>query len=225
MGYKKKKIPKSKKPRRPRRKQANKHLTHVPIRNMGSTFPPQISMKLRYWQNGVNTTTVTAGVTQFYGNNIYDPDYTGAGHQPLYRDFWATAYNNYRVTNSYISITAVCTSGACEMVVYPQTETTTGTTTAIDSEKNYAKSVILSSGGDAKTIRHKMDTCKMYGITSSTFFGDPGYQSVISGGPENAWYWSISLQHPDQSTSQTTSYKFEIVYDVILYARSRQSQS
>lgn len=43
--------------------------------------------------------TSTAGIAYntFRSNSIYDPDYTGGGHQPRSHDQWATYYKYYRV--------------------------------------------------------------------------------------------------------------------------------
>lgn len=38
----------------------------------------------------------------FRANSIYDPDYTGVGHQPLGYDQWAVFYKYYTVTSSYM---------------------------------------------------------------------------------------------------------------------------
>lgn len=37
------------------------------------------------------------GYWQFRANSIFDPDYSGAGHQPLSHDQWALFYNHYVV--------------------------------------------------------------------------------------------------------------------------------
>lgn len=52
----------------------------------------------------------TIGSTQGYvfrANGLYDPDYTGAGHQPMYRDELALQYDKYTVVSSWIKITFI----------------------------------------------------------------------------------------------------------------------
>lgn len=46
-----------------------------------------------------------ASVYQFVANNIYDPDYTGVGHQPLFHDEMAAQYKYYTVLTSSIKVT------------------------------------------------------------------------------------------------------------------------
>jgi hypothetical protein len=38
-----------------------------------------------------------SGRQVFRTNSIFDPDYTGSGHQPLFRDLWASQYDYYTV--------------------------------------------------------------------------------------------------------------------------------
>lgn len=40
----------------------------------------------------------------FRTNSIYDPDYTGTGHQPLMRDLWASQYDYYTVLACHYEI-------------------------------------------------------------------------------------------------------------------------
>lgn len=51
-----------------------------------------------------NEANVT-GSYLFMVNSMYDPDYTGVGHQPYFRDEMAAWYTNYTVLNCYIKVT------------------------------------------------------------------------------------------------------------------------
>jgi hypothetical protein len=46
-------------------------------------------------------------IHQFRANSIYDPNLTGAGHQPLGHDQWQTFYDRYTVIGSKINIMAM----------------------------------------------------------------------------------------------------------------------
>lgn len=47
----------------------------------------------------------TVAVHRYRVNSLYDPDYTGVGSQPMYRDQMAELYNNYVVDGSRIKVT------------------------------------------------------------------------------------------------------------------------
>ena len=60
-------------------------------------FPNSIITKLRYADTYEGTGTSGARYQNVYrANGIFDPDATGTGHQPLYRDNWVNIYNNLR---------------------------------------------------------------------------------------------------------------------------------
>lgn len=77
--------------------------TRVP-RSM-SGFPSTKSVMMRYCTAfTLSSTTGTLPIQRFRANSIYDPDYTGAGHQPLGHDQWAQFYTSYVVTSSKITV-------------------------------------------------------------------------------------------------------------------------
>lgn len=60
-----------------------------------------ISHKLRTKLTYVDTKTVSPGTTSIHHtfrlDSIFDPDFTGVGHQPAFHDQWANLYSKYRV--------------------------------------------------------------------------------------------------------------------------------
>lgn len=56
------------------------------------------TVRLTYADNWRHDVTYgSSNVQVFRTNSIYDPDYTGTGHQPLMRDLWASQYDYYTV--------------------------------------------------------------------------------------------------------------------------------
>lgn len=78
--------------------------------------------KLRYVQDVQLTSTAGApGFYQFRANSLYDPDYTGTGHQPMRFDQMAAIYADYCVVGSKINVKHVgngLTNVAQKLVVY-----------------------------------------------------------------------------------------------------------
>lgn len=71
-------------------------------------FPNSKLVRHKY----VDVVTMSAGggpglstTYQFRTNSMYDPDYTGVGHQPLFRDEMAAQYKSYTVLYSKIKVT------------------------------------------------------------------------------------------------------------------------
>lgn len=92
----------------------------APLRAFAKTLrnPVKISRGLNPFPNVkyvrhkyVDVITIPAGSSagwpqlyQFRANSMYDPDYTGTGHQPLFRDEMAAQYNYYTVLSSFIKV-------------------------------------------------------------------------------------------------------------------------
>lgn len=95
-------------------KRTQKKNAIVPISKMPlGGFGPTAFVKLRYCQQiSVTPTSATAVGNIFRANSIYDPDYTGTGHQPLFFDQWASVYNHYTVLGARIRADFVNTVGA-----------------------------------------------------------------------------------------------------------------
>lgn len=68
-------------------------------------FPAQATAILRY----STVVTLNPGIATpaswlFRANSIFDPDFTGVGHQPYGHDTYQSIYNHYAVTSSIISV-------------------------------------------------------------------------------------------------------------------------
>jgi len=74
--------------------------------NVFDPFPARLRCKLRYNEVvSIDSTVGFPGHALFRANGLYDPNYTGGGHQPMGRDQLALIYNHYKVVSSVISVT------------------------------------------------------------------------------------------------------------------------
>lgn len=81
-----------------------------------SGMPIQRVANLRYCQTFQLTSTTSSIVSQvFRANSIYDPDYSGLGHQPMGRDQWAALYNHGVVIGSKINVQCISPSPETEL--------------------------------------------------------------------------------------------------------------
>lgn len=70
-----------------------------------SPFPNTKLVRHKYCDIIQLPASVAAGAPRYYqfrANSTYDPDYTGVGHQPMFRDEMAAQYNYYTCIGSYI---------------------------------------------------------------------------------------------------------------------------
>jgi len=74
-------------------------------RQMPMGFPDKLMSKLRYCDlNTLTSTLGSIGRYVFRWNSTFDPDLTGVGHQPLYRDTFAGIYDQYSVVSATAKI-------------------------------------------------------------------------------------------------------------------------
>lgn len=82
--------------RRPRRRYRYRQIAKRLQRGIG--LPRSCLIKMRYATTlTLDMNRVTLGYHLLRANGLYDPDTTGVGHQPLYRDQMAALYTNYMV--------------------------------------------------------------------------------------------------------------------------------
>lgn len=94
--------------KRGRRRKSKLTLTAAPV-------PKSKMVKMRYGFFG--TLNPGAGTTATWvvrANSIFDPDASGAGHQPYGHDQWQTFYNHYVVLGSKITVDAISTDATAK---------------------------------------------------------------------------------------------------------------
>jgi len=100
MPYRKRKYNKKKRKRRGRRRMKYRKRR----KNLRVGFPLKYTCKLRYTDTIVlDAPSDGTAYHTFRANNIYDPDYSGTGHQPRHFDMLAEIYDNYTVIGSKLS--------------------------------------------------------------------------------------------------------------------------
>lgn len=72
-------------------------------------FPIRKNTVLRYVEDfSLDPGDGSSAVNVFSTNNLYDPNYTGTGHQPMFFDNYSALYSKYKVNSA--TVTMVCLS-------------------------------------------------------------------------------------------------------------------
>lgn len=189
-----------------------------------SVFPRKMRVTLFYTEQiSISQTSSPISTYQYYGNNVYDPNYTGTGGQPPWYDTLVAIYNQWFVHSSEISVDIVPVSGGTSLtnVVFP---TRNRTITGGDIE-DYASFWRASSGemgdyasGSAENsyLHSKASTEEVYGIplliTNSNFYGG------IAGPPTNVWYWYLAFGQLQAQNNVKCNIVVRIKYDVEFFS-------
>ena len=137
-------------------------------------FPDRLLTKLRY-HDGVDLTS-TAGSQALYQlrwNSTFDPDFTSTGHQPLYRDTFASLYDQYVVCSAVCTVVFTNKVSGNTFIVGVVTDDDTSAATSVTTicEQNHAQWAILAmnvGGANQKKFRITWDYARYLGVDPFT---------------------------------------------------------
>lgn len=176
--------------------------------------------KLRY-SEGVTFTVSLANTIYPYTfqSSIYDPDLTATGHQPLWRDTYATMYNRYRVNGIAYRI-AVRNSNAVALTMFMvQHSSVTTTDTSINTalERNISKKIYPdASQGRTNFIKGYLSVGKVFGMTRTQFQADDSFDALLGANPSKMAYLHLMAAGRDAAIIQC---QVELVYYVEFFDR------
>ncbi len=191
-------------------------------------FPERLLTKLRYAQAlNIGNTVGALNFQSFRWNSIFDPDYTNAGHQPLYRDTYAAIYDHYAVVRARAKITFNNNNTATPYVVGVVTDddsTPSSTyTTLIEQSTGMSASLNAVYGStSSKTFVMTWDCAKVLNINP---FTDETYKTAIGSNPTEESYlhcWAIPY---DGSSTASIQVFCELEFQVLWTELATPTQS
>lgn len=220
--------------RRRRRGMSRKHkkfMSSALINRLGSNsnngIPEQMYVKLKYTENV--QTIGSPGFYAFRGNDLFDPNYTGTGHQPYLADQLCRLYSRYVVLGSKIIVRAATedTSATGRLLVRPSITATSISDYNLSVERPDSKNCFFTKEQPCK-ISYYASTKHVQGVKDvqdTIYHGTSDTTGPISGptgsGP---WFWAIATDAADGATI-TCQLQVEIVYYVKLFKRLIQASS
>lgn len=244
MAYAKKRTGKkyTKKPNKTFRKNvrgtARNVLSRGPFKKYNSVdpFPTGQFVKFTYTQSNVlysGTGGIWGTEQVFRLNSIYDPDYTGSGHQPYGYDQMALLYKQYKVIGAMIEIDFMnpdqdgLLCGAC--IVMPQDSFST-TSAARDTlnEKPMCYTVNLNDSGKQRyKIKQYFPMHTLLGVTKEQFrvhLGVP-YTAIFGTNPQDSPRLAVNVASIANATNAACTCRTTITYYTQVYERIALAQS
>jgi len=161
-------------------------------RGMAGPFSMQRIAQLRYCMTtSLDATSATRVLQQFRANSLYDPDFTGGGHQPYGYDTLESIYNHYEVLSSCITVTGVpssINSANAYMTLGVLISDDSTVTSNIDTirEQSNGKFVLLGGDGSPATIVQKYNRNVMFPRSQDYSTG-----AVVSTNPTDEAYFTV----------------------------------
>lgn len=159
-------------------------------------FPRQKTVTLRY-VGGFQLTSTSGALAsyKFRANGIYDPDYSGGGHQPYLHDTWQTLYNHYMVKSSRITINFSTLNGNVNPLVV-------GMYLADDVTTSLDYTSLAEAGRGTCRLIQGVNT-ESYSVSTSysrkAWFAKDANQSAVFGNdPADEAFYMFYIQSADQ---------------------------
>lgn len=164
---------------------------------LNQVFKPRLFKKLTYTQTATLTASSTgnsSGSAQIWRlNSLFDPDYTGVGHQPLWFDeIKALGYTNYLVHGCEVTLTFTDPSADGMYVAYGLD------TPALDDPiasvfhdylKEYPRTLVKyinNTGSQKVTDKFYVNCAKACNVSKIRYNTNPDYSSLTTGNPSKS---------------------------------------
>jgi hypothetical protein len=178
-------------------------------------FPPRTHKMLRYHENiSIAVTTGAVNNYIFRANDLFDPNYTGTGHQPMGFDQMMVFYNHFAVDRCRIVVTANNTASGC-MHAGVRLDASNTPLTSPDQIIEFGGATFdvfeaKNTYGCVKTFQLDVDIAKIQGIPRKNITTDPNLRGDAGTSPVELTYFHLFAWDPN-SLSGTVN--FDVVME------------
>jgi len=177
-----------------------------------------------YSEQGISLDASLTGFSsyQFRTNDIYDPNYTGIGHQPSTHDQMALIFEKYVVYAMDYKITVHNVSstdqGLFSLVVLDSASTATSFRNVIEQGvTDFCTLGITNSGANVKKFTGHVYNPKVVGKTYKEYITSPQYVTAFGSSPTDPIYLVLySASANNASTTPQLRFTIELRYHAIL---------
>jgi hypothetical protein len=182
-------------------------------------FPARTLRRLRY--SSFSSLTSTTGAVASYvlrANDLFDPDFTSTGHQPMGFDQLMAFYNHFTVVAAKLIVTFSNTAAAPLTVSLRQDADSTAITVAdrILEFGGLVKGDLEFKGvsGSVRTLELSIDVARLQGVSRQALTSDPSLQGSAAASPVEVTYFHIQSWN-NQSTTGSCGIDFILEQDAI----------
>lgn len=179
-------------------------------------FPASTTKRLRYSTTFALTSTsgVISSTQVFRANDLFDPDFTGTGHQPMGFDQLMVFYNHFCVVKAKIIIQAKNTTDAFPTVC-ARIDADSTPITSIDRIVEFGGCVTENLDtklgyGATKKLQLSVDIAKLQGVKLAAITADDSLRGTAAASPAEVSYFHITLWNTSGTTS---SAQFDITLE------------
>jgi hypothetical protein len=192
-------------------------------------FPPTIKRIFKYTalhQLATAASTGYYGTEQRYNlNALYDPDYTGSGHQPYGFDQIMATYNKYRVNRVSYRLSFTTPGAAADMLCAASVAPGTSGSIAAAAPStplewpNCTHGHLSSAGQRLCVLTGTIDLHTLVGVTKQRYDSDDTFVGSVSANPTQLALLSFAVASYSGSASQGVSVLVELEYESVIFDR------
>lgn len=181
-------------------------------------------VKLIYTEDLTLSTVGGAGGYVFTGNDAFDPNYTGAGAQPLGFDEWSAFYERYRVFGSSMYVKAISNDTVdTKLCICPMISDTLRSDVRTYAADAYTRwCIVPSSNNGVRNLKKYMSSRKILEVKDIR--DNVAFSALVSASPSTVWYWHIFAENSDAGDLNINAF-VKIVYYIEFYRRKKLSMS
>lgn len=223
--------PKNKGKKKYNKKRAYKKRTNnytMVAKGVKTPLPPRYLTRLKYCQQGtITAASGTINSQQFRLNSIYDPDYTGAGHQPLAHDTFMTMYNRYRVfkCTGYVDLDIGSSGSSVDVALMGVNNTPIAYSNFTHiMEQSGVQTRTLNHQANTKRIKFSFDLPKLCGKSRNEYKTSSHTESLFGNNPSEAMFLCIWATQT-AGTNSDVHYTITLFYHTEIFDPVELSQS
>lgn len=192
-------------------------------------FSDSMYCKLKYAEEvHLYDTVGSVKIYTYRGNSLFDPNYTGTGHQPMYFDQYSAIYERYRVLGCKIKVHMVNRSATSAAYAVLESGTDVSSILVLSEllEQSRAHvSRILPTGNQSPVVIKKyVSTRKACGLNKKQVF-DEDFSALTTANPQQIWYHNIQLSNADPNVGMDIRLLFTLTYYCQFFDRKLAPQS
>ena len=211
------------KPRRKvAKKKAYKRTKVAQLSGKDGSFIAQSAQTRHIYGETINVATFAGVINDhiYNLNSVFDPNYTGGGHQPLGRDQMATFYNRYRVDKVHVSAEFIkITDSIIGFHGIAANNTATAFINPISglmeqpNSKSSATSATLSGAKTNLHYKRMYDLASITGVSKAIYKSDDRYQALETASPSEV----IALHLLGCDLQEAANYAYVIRLRLVYY--------
>lgn len=223
-----------------RRRRQNRSIRNPDVNQLNNTLTTSrqndrgIADKQLVMLNYVDSRHLSGGVAtlnyhQFNLNSLFDPDRTGAGHQPLSYDQWQAFYNRYRVykVDYEVSFVANSTSNVpCAVWLQASNDTSVPSTLLNYLEQSTSSNFkVVNSTVPSARFKGTISLPQLIGQTSQQYKSNENSQAVVTSSPTEFCILNVIVASMDQTAVPDVYFTIRLTFHAELFDKYDLAQS